>query len=163
LEFSMTKSSLLLSLALSFASVSPICAVQAAEPAPQVATATFKAHVLSRAELDKLLEEPTKVLVVDVRRPDEISAIGGLPVYLSVQADDLEKELSWIPKGRTIVTLSNHAERAGKAADLLASHGFKVAGAAGAQSYEQEGGTLTKIAPQPAPATSKPGGAQRSQ
>jgi rhodanese-related sulfurtransferase len=105
-----------------------------------------KAHVLSRAELDKLLAQPGKVLVIDVRRPDEVSDVGGLPVYLSIQLSDLEKELAWIPRDRQIVTLSNHAGRAGKAADLLASKGFKVAGAAGAQTYEQQGGTLAHIA-----------------
>jgi len=51
------------------------------------------------------------------------------------------------------VTVSNHAGRAGAAADLLASHGFKVAGAIGVENYEEEGGTLTKIAT-PAPAAS---------
>jgi len=100
-----------------------------------------KAHVLSVAELDKLLAQPGKVLVIDVRRPDEVSSIGGLPVYLSIQLSDLEKSLAWIPKDREIVTLSNHAGRAGKAADLLASKGFKVVGAVGAQTYEQQGGT----------------------
>jgi rhodanese-related sulfurtransferase len=107
---------------------------------------TFKAQVLSRAELDKLLAQPDKVLVIDVRRPDEVSDIGGVSVYLSIQVGDLEKSLAWIPKDRVIVTLSNHATRAGKAADLLAAKGFKVAGAAGAQTYEQQGGTLVKVA-----------------
>jgi rhodanese-related sulfurtransferase len=105
-----------------------------------------KAHVLSREELDKLLAQPGKVLVIDVRRPDEVSEIGGVPVYLSVQARELEKSLAWIPKDRLIVTLSSHAGRAGKAAELLAAKGFKVAGAAGAQTYEQQGGTLAKVA-----------------
>ena len=116
----------------------------------------FKAHVLSREELDKLLAQPGKVLVIDVRRPDEVSEIGGVPVYLSIQPGDLEKSLAWIPKDRLIVTLSNHAARAGKAADLLAAKGFKVAGAAGAQTYEQQGGTLAKV-PKPAAATAAAG------
>jgi rhodanese-related sulfurtransferase len=110
-----------------------------------VAAPASKAHVLSREELDKLLAQPGKVLVIDVRRPDEVSAIGGLPVYLSIQTGELEKSLAWIPRDRVIVTLSNHAGRAGKAADLLAANGFKVAGAAGAQTYEQQGGKLTKV------------------
>lgn len=110
------------------------------------AAAAFKAHVLSREELDKLIAQPGKVLFVDVRRPDEVSSIGGLPVYLSVQPEDVEKDLAWIPKDRLIVTLSNHAARAGKVADVLAAKGFKVAGAAGVQLYEKDGGTLTKIA-----------------
>ena len=42
-------------------------------------------------------------------------------VYLSVQLKDLENSLQSIPKERSIVTISNHAGRAGKAADLLAA------------------------------------------
>jgi rhodanese-related sulfurtransferase len=95
--------------------------------------------------LDQLLATPDKVLLIDVRRPDEISTNGGFPVYLSIQIGDLEKHLDSIPKDRLIVTVSNHAARGGKAADLLASHGFNVAGAVGAETYEKEGGTLTKI------------------
>lgn len=117
---------------------------------PAASAQASHAHVLTRAELDKLLAHPQDLLVIDVRRPDEVSKIGGLPVYLSVQLGDLEKSLAWIPKGRTIVTVSNHAKRAGTAADLLESKGFKVAGAAGVQTYEQDGGKLTKVVPVPA-------------
>src|SRR5580698_8452677 len=104
-----------------------------------------KAKTLTRAELDQLLATPDKVLLIDVRRPDEVSTNGGFPVYLSIQIGDLEKHLDAIPKDRIIVTVSNHAARGGKAADLLASHGFNVAGAVGAETYEKEGGTLTRI------------------
>ena len=110
-----------------------------------------KAQVLTRGQLDKLLATPDRVLLIDVRRPDEISSIGGFPVYLSIQAGDLDKHLSEIPKDRLIVLVSNHANRASRAADLLTSKGFKVAGAVGAQTYESEGGKLKKIAP-PKPA-----------
>jgi rhodanese-related sulfurtransferase len=117
--------------------------------AAPVSAPASQAHVLTREELDKLLARPQNLLVIDVRRPDEVSKIGGLPVYLSVQLGDLEKSLVWIPKGRTIVTVSNHAKRAGTAADILASKGFKVAGAVGVQTYEEAGGKLTKVAPPP--------------
>ena len=111
------------------------------------------AHVLTVAELDKALSDPSKVLVIDVRRPDEVSSIGGFPVYLSIQAGELEHSLDWIPKGRSIITVSNHAARASKAADLLASKGFKVIGAVGSQTYEQAGGKrVTHIAVPPPPA-----------
>ena len=73
-------------------------------------------------------------------------------MYLSAQIKDLESSLAWIPKDRKIVTVSNHAARAGKAADLLAAKGYKVAGAVGVELYEKDGGTLTKIAVPPAPA-----------
>jgi len=127
--------------------------------AARAAAPAFKAHVLSREELDKLLAQPDKVLVIDVRRPDEVSSLGGFPVYLSIQIKDLEKSLAWIPKGRSIVTVSNHATRAGRAADLLASQGFEVAGAAGAQTYEQQGGTLLTHVQVPARAAAAAGAA----
>jgi rhodanese-related sulfurtransferase len=108
-----------------------------------------QAKVLTRAEIDDLLSKPDQVLILDVRRPDEVKDIGGFPVYLSVQIADLEKSLAYIPKDRTIIALSNHAARGGRAADILAKAGFKVAGAAGAEDYEAQGGTLTKIVPPP--------------
>ena len=115
-----------------------------------------QAKVLTRAEIDELLAKPNEVLIIDVRRPDEIASNGGFPVYLSIQLADLEKSLVWIPKDRTLIALSNHAARGGHAADVLTKAGFKVAGAAGAQTYEQEGGTLKKIvAPPPNPSAKK--------
>jgi rhodanese-related sulfurtransferase len=108
-----------------------------------------QAKVLTRAEIDDLLGKPDQVLIIDVRRPDEVTAIGGFPVYLSIQIGDLEKSLAYIPKDRTIIALSNHAARGGRAADILTKAGFKVAGAAGAEDYETQGGTLTKIVPPP--------------
>ena len=106
-----------------------------------------KAKVLTNAEFDKLLATPDKVLLIDVRRPDEIQSIGGFPVFLSIQLAELDQHLAEIPKDRLLVTISNHAARGGRAADLLESHGFKVAGTIGAQTYETDGGKLVKIAP----------------
>lgn len=108
-----------------------------------------QAKVLTRAEIDALLSKPDQILIIDVRRPDEVKDIGGFPVYLSVQINDLENRLAYIPRDRTIITLSNHAARGGRAADILTKAGFKVAGAAGAEDYEAQGGTLTKIVPPP--------------
>ncbi len=118
--------------------------------APAARPYTYKTPKLKRAEIDALLAKPEQVLFIDVRRPDEISKIGTFPVYLNVQIDELDKVLPFIPKERSIVTVSNHAGRAGKSADLLAEKGFKVVGAIGSQNYEEEGGKITKIVP-PAP------------
>lgn len=99
--------------------------------------------VLARAQIDALLAAPDQVLFIDVRRPDEISTIGGFPVFLNIQAGEIEQRLAFIPRDRKIVTISNHAARAARAGALLTSRGFQVAGAAGAQDYEAQGGTLT--------------------
>ena len=113
----------------------------------QYAGAQSHAKVLSKAEMDAILAKPGDVLLIDVRKPDEISANGGFPVYLNVQIESLQTSLSWIPKERRIVTVSNHAHRGAEAADILTRAGFKVAGAIGAQTYEEQGGKLTKVAP----------------
>jgi rhodanese-related sulfurtransferase len=110
-------------------------------------TPRSQAKVLTRAEFDALIAKPEQILIIDVRRPDEVTANGGFPVYLSIQAKDLEQSLAWIPRDRAIITVSNHAARGGIAADLLAKNGFKVAGTIGAQTYEQDGGKLTRIVP----------------
>jgi len=111
---------------------------------------SYKTPKLSRAQFDALLAKPEELLIIDVRRPDEVSKIGSFPVYLSVQAKELEAALPFIPRERAIVTVSNHAGRAGAAADALAEKGFKVVGAVGSQNYEEEGGEIIRIVP-PAP------------
>ena len=116
-----------------------------------------KSPKLNRAQLDALLATPDQILIIDVRRPDELTKNGGFPVYLSIQAKELEKSLAFIPTDRILITVSNHAGRAGAAADLLSSKYFRVAGAVGALDYEAEGGTLIKLAPPPPrPAEVKP-------
>lgn len=120
-----------------------------ATPVQAASDYTYKTPKLTKAKFDALLAKPDQLLLIDLRRPDELSAIGGLPVYLSIQAKDLEKSLAFIPKNRNIVTISNHAHRAGAAADFLSSHGFHVAGTLGVQDYETEGGQITKIVAPP--------------
>ena len=106
---------------------------------------THKTRQLDRTAIDALLAKPKKVLFIDVRRPDEVVAKGSFPVFLNVQVADLKDELDFIPRDRTIVTISNRAHRAGDAGDLLISKGFKVAGAIGTQDYEEQGGTIKRI------------------
>jgi rhodanese-related sulfurtransferase len=137
-------------IALSLALTSTAGLAQTPPPGAADTAPAFKAHVLSRSEIDQLFKHPEQILVIDVRRPDEVATIGGFPVYLSIPVKDVESDAAWIPKGRRIVTVSNHAARAGKAADLLKDKGFDVVGAIGVQLYEKDGGTLTKYAPAPA-------------
>lgn len=122
------------------------------------ATPAYK--TLTKEEFDALVKQPDKLLIIDVRRPDEISANGGFPVYLSIQLADLEKYVDYIPKDRTLVAVSNHASRGVRAAALLASKGFTVAGGYGAQDYEAEGGTFHLKVPVPAPREGGAGGRQ---
>lgn len=122
-------------------------ATSASTPAADVWN--YKTHRLDRAAVDALLAKPKQLLVIDVRRPDEVTAKGSFPVFLNVQAADLAQQLDAIPRDRVILTVSNHAHRAGAAGDLLASKGFKVAGATGSEDYEAQGGTITRLRPPP--------------
>lgn len=128
------------------APATPTAPATAAAPQPW----THKVKQLSRAEIDAYLSTPKNVVVIDVRRPDELTTKGGFPAYLSIQISDIEKYIDYIPKDRTIITVSNRAHRAGDAGDLLLSKGYKVAGAAGTQDYEEQGGSrVVRIAPPP--------------
>lgn len=149
MNFSKTLATLVLGLAASTAFAQQTATAPAAgASAPQ--PWTYKTKQLSRAEIDTWLAKPQKVLVLDVRRPDELISKGSFPVYLTIQHSDLEKNLAYIPKDRTIITVSNRAHRAGAAGDLLSKKGYKVAGAAGTLDYEEQGGTVARITP-PAP------------
>ncbi len=127
----------------------PSTAATAGTAAPAAQPWTYKTKQLDRAQIDALLAKPQKVLVIDVRRPDELISKGAFPVYLNIQNKDLEKNLDYIPKDRTIITVSNRAHRAGAAGDILSSKGFKVAGAAGTLDYEDQGGTVARITAPP--------------
>jgi rhodanese-related sulfurtransferase len=139
-------------------SASLVLAADADAPKPKYVDPnpwTHKTKKLSREEFDKLLAHPEKLLIIDVRRPDEVTKYGGFPVYLSIQIKSLPDSLDYIPKDRTIVTVSIRAHRGGDAGDILIDKGFNVAGAIGVADYEDQGGTLTKIAvPPPRPANS---------
>lgn len=108
----------------------------AATPAPW----KYKTKRLVHTEVDALLAKPEQLLVLDLRRPDELIKYGSFPVFLNVQFRELEKQLAYLPKDRAILTVSNHAQRAGAAGDLLAAKGYTVVGATGSEDYEQEGG-----------------------
>jgi rhodanese-related sulfurtransferase len=124
---------------------------------------TYKTLRLNRAAVDAVLSKPEQALILDVRRPDELAKIGGFPVYLSIQANDVQKSLGFIPRDRLIIVVSNRAHRAGAVGDILHGLGYNVVGATGVLDYQDEGGVLTKIAPPPprqaaaAPSAAAPG------
>jgi len=134
----------------------PAAAAAATAPATGAYVAppwTYKTKQLDKAQVDALLAHPKKLLIIDLRRPDELVKYGSFATYLNVQIKELPKLLDYIPKDRTILTVSNRAHRAGAAGDLLTSKGYKVAGATGSEDYREAGGTIIKVTP-PTPATS---------
>ncbi len=147
---------LVLALAMSSSFVQAQQAAAASAPAAQVWK--YKTKRLNAGEVDALLAQPAKLLLLDLRRPDELIKYGSFPVFLNVQNKDLEQQLAYLPRDRTIVTVSNHAQRAGAAGDLLTARGFAVAGATGSEDYEQEGGKAVVhiVAPAPRAASTPP-------
>jgi len=145
-------------IALLAAFVSPFSLAQTDAKKDATTEVKYNTPELKRAQIDQWLGKPDKVLFLDIRRPDEIITYGGFPVYLNIQLADLEKNVAFIPKDRSIITVSNHAKRAFKAGDWLTSEGFTVVGAAGSENYEKEGGTaVTKIVkPEPKPNAANP-------
>lgn len=122
----------------------------AATPTTAAAAAEWKYKTprLKAAEVDALLAQPDKLLVLDIRRPDELIKYGSFPAFINIQYRDLDKHLAYLPKDRVILTVSNHAQRAGRAGDALAEKGYKVVGATGSEDYAQEGGkAVAKIQP----------------
>ena len=145
--------------------------VPTAAPAPAAAVTpandpayTYKTLGLNRAAFDALNARPEQLLIVDLRRPDELTKNGGFPVYFSLQPSDVQRSLSSIPRDRLIVTVSNRAHRAGAVGDILTGLGFHVVGAIGVLDYQDEGGVLTKLAPPvPRVAAANTEGAQQAQ
>ncbi|WP_428384365.1 rhodanese-like domain-containing protein [Nevskia ramosa] len=126
--------------------VAAVTKAQTPVAAQEPAAWKYKVQHLNRSQLDALLARPDQLLILDVRRPDELGTKGSFPVFLNIQADQLEQSLKFIPKDRAVVTVSNHAGRAGVAGDLLAAKGFKVAGAIGIANYIEEGGSWSQAA-----------------
>ncbi len=133
-------------------SLTAVAHAQTAASAPAAAAEwKYKTPRLKAAEVDALLAQPDKLLVLDLRRPDELIKYGSFPAFLNIQNKDLEKHLAYLPRDRAILTVSNHAVRAGRAGDLLAEKGYRVAGATGSEDYEQEGGKAVAHIQPPAP------------
>lgn len=128
----------------------------AQQAAPAAQPWIYKTKQLERAEVDALLAKPENLVVIDVRRPDELTVKGSFPVYLNIQVKEVANNLAYIPKDRVILTVSNRAHRAGAVGDLLTSKGFNVAGATGSDDYQDQGGSITRVSPPPRQAALAP-------
>ncbi|MDR3737680.1 MAG: rhodanese-like domain-containing protein, partial [Terracidiphilus sp.] len=63
-------------------------------------------------ELTKLLEQPGKVLFIDVREPSEIEVTGTLKGALTIPVGQLEQRLKEVPKDKPIVAFCRRGGRA---------------------------------------------------
>jgi rhodanese-related sulfurtransferase len=86
-------------------------------------------------ELTKLLEQPRKVLFIDVREPSEIEVTGTLKGALTIPVGQLEERLKEVPKDKPVVAFCRHGGRAARAANLLDEKGYKTVGVFGLEEY----------------------------
>ncbi len=86
-------------------------------------------------ELVKLLEQPQKVLFIDVREPSEIAVTGTLKGALTIPVGQLQSRLSEVPKDKPIVPFCKLGGRASRAANLLDGKGYKAVGVFGLEEY----------------------------
>jgi len=78
-----------------------------------------------------VLSKPEQALILDIRRPDELTKIGGFPVYLSIQTSDVQRALASYRKTASSSSCQTAAHRAGAVGDILHGLGYNVIGATG--------------------------------
>ena len=88
------------------------------------------------ADIEQLLAE-RGVLFLDVREPQEVQDLGTIPGYVNIPFLQLERRMGELPKDKLILTACNTGTgRAPRAAALLQTHGYKVAGFCGLRDYK---------------------------
>ena len=118
--------------------VASFAAAQTAErkhaPAAQGAAET------SAAQLSKELGQGKKVLVIDVRTPEEF-ATGHIPGATNIPVEDLSKRIAEmkVSKDTTIVTMCEHGGRSSRAALELQKMGYKSSSFCKLESWKKEG------------------------
>lgn len=118
--------------------VTSFAAAQTAErqhaPAAQGATET------SAAELSRQMGEGKKVLVIDVRSPEEFAS-GHIPGATNIPIEELSKRIGEmkVSKDTTIVTICEHGGRSSRAALELQKLGYKSSSFCKLESWKKEG------------------------
>lgn len=111
----------------------PLLAVAAlAQTSPE-----SKVKQLSADEVKQLLERKD-VFLLDVREPQELVENGAMKGYVNIPLGQVEKRIAEIPKDKLIVTACQRGGRAAKAAEILARHGYKTAGACGMLAWKEK-------------------------
>jgi rhodanese-related sulfurtransferase len=91
---------------------------------------------LTPEELDQHVKAG-KYFLLDVRTLEELKKFGSVKGYHHIPLQDLEKRYSEIPKTAEVVTMCERGRRAGQAADLLKSKGYKVVAICGLLEYRE--------------------------
>ncbi len=94
----------------------------------------------SAAELNRQLGEGKKVLVIDVRSPEEFAS-GHIPGATNIPIEDLSRRIGemQVSKDTTIVTICEHGGRSSRAALELQKLGYKSSSFCKLESWKKEG------------------------
>ncbi|HZT69720.1 MAG TPA: rhodanese-like domain-containing protein [Terriglobia bacterium] len=103
------------------------------------------AHETSAEELHSLIGDKGKVLVLDVRSPEEY-AKGHVPGAINVPYESLARRIRQmqVSKDTTIVTMCDHGGRSSHAALELQKMGYKTTSFCRIDSWQKDGYKITK-------------------
>ena len=100
------------------------------------------------------LDRGEKILLVDVRRDDEVKS-GSIPGSVHIPMAELEIRMKDIPKDVQIVFACDHGDRSSRAAELFEKNGYKASTFCALQDWKDKG-YKTSEPKRPAPGTIKP-------
>lgn len=106
----------------------------------------FAEKELTPDELAKMLEDKSKIFLLDVREKYELDDAGVIDGYYHIPLGDLEKRLKEVPKDKLIITVCMRGHRAGEAAAILEENGYNVYGSCGIEQYKAKGYKVSKPA-----------------
>jgi rhodanese-related sulfurtransferase len=83
--------------------------------------------VISAEELKKLMDNEQELILLDVRRPDEIAngTIPGSKEYAEYGAESFEESLAKLDKDKTYYVYCHAGKRAGNTQQIMMDMGFK--------------------------------------
>ena len=78
---------------------------------------------LTADELKAMIDGQEKMLLLDVREPQELEKLGALKGFVNIPLGQVGKRLGEVPKGTLIVSVCNRAVHAASAAGILHKNG----------------------------------------
>lgn len=109
-------------------------------PALQHAPVAAGASETAAQKLQQDLDGKAKLLVIDVRSPQEY-AQGHVPGAINIPFEDLQKKMEEmkVPKDTTLVTMCEHGGRSSRAALELRKLGYKTSSFCRLDAWKKEG------------------------
>lgn len=100
---------------------------------------TPKPGTISKDEFEKILQNPSDVVLIDVRTKQEYEA-GHFPNAINIPVDDIAAKASTLPKDKTIIVSCATGVRAEMAYNQLKDLGFKVKYLDAVNKFGKDGG-----------------------